>query len=74
MCSLNMNKIPYTLTENDSYNNLDYVDQNPDLGINWWTNGFFAGILWQMYHATGEVCYLDGRENRRANWISVLIF
>lgn len=59
MCSLNMNKIPYTLTENDSYNNLDYVDQNPDLGINWWTNGFFAGILWQMYHATGEVCYLD---------------
>lgn len=29
----------------------------PDMGrtsINWWTNGFWAGIMWQLYHATGE--------------------
>lgn len=25
-----------------------------EIGINWWTNGFWAGIMWQMYHATGE--------------------
>ena len=25
--------------------------------IFWWTNGFWAGILWQMYHATGDENY-----------------
>ncbi len=33
-----------------------------DLGrtnIAWWTNGFWAGILWQMYHATGEARYKE---------------
>lgn len=24
-----------------------------------WTNGFYCGMLWQMYHATGKVCYQD---------------
>lgn len=24
-----------------------------------WTNGFYSGILWQMYHATGKACYKD---------------
>ncbi|MBT9778155.1 glycosyl hydrolase family 88 [Clostridium sp. MCC353] len=24
-----------------------------------WTNGFYSGILWQMYHATGKECYKD---------------
>lgn len=28
----------------------------PD-GISWWTNGFWPGMLWQMYHATGEDIY-----------------
>lgn len=26
--------------------------------IEWWTNGFWAGLLWQMYHATGEEKYM----------------
>lgn len=26
-------------------------------GLCWWTNGFWPGILWQMYHATGEDTY-----------------
>jgi unsaturated chondroitin disaccharide hydrolase len=28
----------------------------PD-GISWWTNGFWTGLLWQMYHATKEEDY-----------------
>ncbi len=28
----------------------------PD-GVSWWTNGFWPGMLWQMYHATGEAEY-----------------
>lgn len=24
-----------------------------------WTNGFYSGMLWQMYHATGKECYKD---------------
>lgn len=27
--------------------------------LTWWTNSFWAGILWQMYHATGEERYAD---------------
>ncbi|MFD2728404.1 glycoside hydrolase family 88 protein [Enterococcus camelliae] len=28
----------------------------------WWTNGFWAGILWQMYHATGNEQYREVAE------------
>lgn len=27
--------------------------------LTWWTNSFWAGILWQMYHAVGEERYAD---------------
>lgn len=30
---------------------------NPDDGLNWWTNGFWGGMLWMMYHATGKEEY-----------------
>ena len=59
LCEKNHNKIPYTLKADGSYNDLDYIDPNPDMGISWWTNGFFAGILWQMYKATGQEKYKD---------------
>lgn len=26
---------------------------------NWWTNGFWAGLMWQQYKATGEERYMD---------------
>lgn len=42
VCEKNKNKIPYTILENGNYNDLDYIDANPDLGISWWTNGFFC--------------------------------
>lgn len=38
------NKIPY-IVKNGSYHNM--VEEDPF----WWTNGFWAGMLWQMYHA-----------------------
>lgn len=60
VCEKNQNSIPYTVTEDGSYNNLDYVnDDYMDGGINWWTNGFFGGLLWQMYKMTGEEKYRD---------------
>ncbi|NGZ73909.1 glycoside hydrolase family 88 protein [Saccharibacillus alkalitolerans] len=30
--------------------------------ISWWTNGFWGGMLWQMYHATGEDAYRAAAE------------
>lgn len=30
--------------------------------LTWWTNGFWGGILWQMYHATGEARYAKTAE------------
>ncbi|NLK74455.1 MAG: glycosyl hydrolase family 88 [Clostridiales bacterium] len=27
--------------------------------INWWTNGFWAGIMWQMYHGTKDLKYKE---------------
>ncbi|MFR3730811.1 glycoside hydrolase family 88 protein [Lacrimispora sp.] len=43
---------------------MPYVPENGryyDMGereLTAWTNGFYAGILWQMYHATKKDCYL----------------
>lgn len=25
--------------------------------LTWWTNGFYSGMMWQMYHATGQELY-----------------
>ena len=50
-------KIPY-IPKNGHY--------EEDLGerdIAWWTNGFWGGILWQMYHATGKEIYRRKAEN-----------
>ena len=30
--------------------------------VYWWTNGFWPGMLWQMYHATGESVYREAAE------------
>lgn len=54
------NKIPYT-TINGVHDDRGSLDGSFSLddGINWWCNGFWAGMMWQMYHATGEVRYQD---------------
>ncbi|SEW02703.1 glycoside hydrolase family 88 protein [[Clostridium] fimetarium] len=54
------NKIPYTTVEGVHDNRLDStVAWTPDNGRNWWTNGFFAGMMWQMYVATDDKKYID---------------
>lgn len=39
-----------------------YIDCMMPDGISWWTNGFWPGMLWQMYHATGEQAYREAAE------------
>lgn len=33
-----------------------YVDMREE-NLSWWTNGFWAGMLWQLYHAMGNELY-----------------
>lgn len=47
-------KVPYT-TVNGVFD--DWSDR-----ICWWTNGFWGGIMWQLYHATGESVYRESAE------------
>ena len=42
--------IPYIPNESGRYEDTD--------NIFWWTNGFWAGIMWQMYNATKQIKYL----------------
>jgi unsaturated chondroitin disaccharide hydrolase len=43
-------KIPYT-TINGVH------DDKKESNINWWTNGFWGGLMWLMYIATKKDCY-----------------
>ena len=52
-CMRMENKIPY-LTEDGVYQQ-DYAEKD----IYWWTNGFWSGILWQLYHTTKKELYLN---------------
>ena len=57
----NKEKIPYRTDENGDYD--DRSDPSKewriDDGLNWWTNGFWGGILWLLYQDTGEQRYAD---------------
>ena len=46
------NKIPYT-TQNGIHDNKAETD------IGWWTNGFWGGLNWLMYVATGKEVYKE---------------
>lgn len=46
--------IPYRVDENGKYTDIRY---GRNQGIVWWTNGFYAGLLWLMYEHTGKEIY-----------------
>jgi glycosyl hydrolase family 88 len=48
-------KVPYT-TENGVFDDRFKLDNC------WWTNGFWGGIMWQMYNATGFKLYRETAE------------
>lgn len=50
-CQRNGDKIPY-IARNGYYD----TDMKCEK-LSWWTNGFWAGLLWQMYHETGDDLY-----------------
>lgn len=57
----NRDRIPYTTDEDGNYD--DKSDMTlawrTDDGINWWTNGFWGGIMWLMYQDTGNEKYAE---------------
>ena len=55
-CSRIGSNIPYS-PKKGRYHDLDAPD-----GLYWWTNGFWPGMLWQMYEATGQECYRKAAE------------
>ena len=50
-CARVGSKIPF-IAQNGHYSDLGMPD-----GLSWWTNGFWPGLLWQMYHATNDESY-----------------
>lgn len=57
----NKDKIPYTTDETGSYDDRSdpTVSWNRDDGLNWWTNGFWGGLMWLLYRDTGEERYAE---------------
>ena len=54
------NKIPAKAVDGvHDDRSVETLDWNDDDGINWWTNGFWGGMLWLMYHETKEEKYAD---------------
>ncbi len=50
----NAGRIPYT-TESPHV----FDDQNTPERITWWTNGFWGGMMWQLYHASGDETFRE---------------
>ena len=62
----NRNKIPYTAV-NGRFDDLS------DKNINWWTNGFYGGMLWQLFHLTGLGEYREAAEELEDKLDAVLM-
>lgn len=53
-------KIPYTTV------NGVHDDKSGENAIGWWTNGFWGGMMWQMYTLTGKESYKEiAQDNER---------
>ena len=57
----NRDKIPYTTDESGSYDDRSDCSKswNIDDGLNWWTNGFWGGMMWLLYQDTGDKKYME---------------
>lgn len=53
-------KIPYT-SINGIHDDRSGADKSfpKELGIYWWTNGFWGGMMWMLYHETGKQRFAD---------------
>jgi unsaturated chondroitin disaccharide hydrolase len=49
-------KIPYSTVEG-VHDDKRIGEYRVDDGLQWWTNGFWGGMLWLMYHETGDEKY-----------------
>ncbi len=56
----NKERIPYTTDENGNYDDRsdNTKEWNIDDGLNWWTNGFWGGIMWLLYQDTKDDRYI----------------
>ena len=61
VCEKNREKIPYTTGTDGSYDDRSDASKNwnRDDGLNWWTNGFWSGLLWLLYQDTRKERYLE---------------
>lgn len=59
--SKNREKIPYTTDADGNYDDRGDPNKkwNVDDGLNWWTNGFWAGIMWLLYQDTSDERYAE---------------
>lgn len=48
-------KLPYTTDEKGKHDNC--LDPATGKNVTWWTNGFWGGLMWLMYEATGNEEY-----------------
>ncbi|GFZ30066.1 glycosyl hydrolase family 88 [Clostridium zeae] len=56
VASRNRENIPYTTVEGR-------FDDMGKSNFCWWTNGFWGGMMWQLYHATNNDLYREIAEN-----------
>ena len=59
-------KIPYTTKDGV------HDDQSGEDRIGWWTNGFWGGMMWQMYHITGDEKYKTIAEDNE-KWLDACL-
>lgn len=57
----NQNKIPYTTDENGNYDDRSdsSAEWSIDNGLNWWTNGFWGGMMWLLFQDTKNQKYAE---------------
>ena len=60
-------KIPYTTVDGV------FDDRSGSRDISWWTNGFWGGMMWQLYALTGDELYRETAEELETKLDAVLM-